>query len=549
MSHQFALARFVFPLLVASLMIALMGCQGDAGPDLAPEEPADLAPGEADLGAEPPDLAPGADLALGPDLAASPEPDLAAAPDGAAADAGPVTFSGSSAITHVTESGEVRRPDDARPGIAALLPDGHGGYTTLPASTSLDGTFMIPGIPPGVAFWLRHGADHFIWTSARSIDLGRYQLGRPDRVAATTSPTRLSIGITGASPWQHADDIELTVANLGLVLSPLAYSTAVPEAGDTVMLASLDWTELVRPWLIDGTRGDVAYLTQLVARSAPGGIPYLALDRAATLAPFTQVNGAGLLLMTALTGTAPLESVTLRWQRSQFAVHKAAVHPGAEEAVQSLRVGAQPGGLSRGEIGDAPTLLLVEPPIGAGDLDLGTLAYRNPFPASFGVYGRATHVYRVSFPVPGAANAVLFAGIGVARSGADLSAGPLVPAISPVQNLTLNGRSARSAITGATPTPTLRWDPPAVGVPTGTLVILYEIRVPPGQRYPRITRVATLYTREASVAIPPGLLQPGGSYCFLVRVLSQPGADLTARPYHTPLPEAFADTVSALVSP
>src|SRR5207237_6003933 len=123
--------------------------------------------------------------------------------------------------------------------------------------------------------------DRFIYTTARTIDLNHYQLGRPDRVQAMNQ-TPVSMSFTGMAAWGDLDDIQMTIANLGFLDSPLQYAVDLPAPGATsIMDAQFDWRDTVDPWLVSPDKGDHVIFSQLSTLSV-GDMPYLSLTRSAT---------------------------------------------------------------------------------------------------------------------------------------------------------------------------------------------------------------------------------------------------------------------------
>lgn len=468
--------------------------------------------------------------------------------DGGGGDGGgdpSATFTGKSASVFVSESADVEEPDDfSTAPVTALVP---GSTVTYPAETHPDGTFTIPGLPAGAA-WIRQGSDRYIYTKSRSIDLRQYQLGRPDRVQATDS-IPVSMSFTGMAPWADLDDFQLTVANVGFVDTPLQYAPDLPALGATsVSNATFDWMDVSTPWLISPAKGDQAIFSQL-STQVVGDVTYLTLSRSATLPTFSVAQGAPVNVNLAMVSTAPQQSLTINWKRSRFEALRTAVFPTAQSFAQDGTVSANPGG-SRAELGDIPDLLRVQPDLGATDLALGSLSYRNPFPAGWTVYGRFTQMYRISYALPGVArNGTLVAAISVSDTTDKLGSGDITPVVGPVINLKVNGNAAQSNVSGVGTTPLLSWEPSSVGAPNGYIVTLYRLEPIPDQQFPRSTRVATLYTTESSIVLPKDLMASGQNYCFLVRAVSQPGVDVSKTPYLVPMKRSYADALTAIVSP
>src|SRR5262249_17779530 len=91
--------------------------------------------------------------------------------DGSPTDAATATVTGTRVFTFVTDTGDVQQPQDLSTAtIAALVPNGSGGFVTYPGSGTASGAFSIPNVPVGT-YYLRNDTT-FLVTSARVIDLG-----------------------------------------------------------------------------------------------------------------------------------------------------------------------------------------------------------------------------------------------------------------------------------------------------------------------------------------------------------------------------------------
>jgi hypothetical protein len=419
---------------------------------------------------------------------------------------------------------------------------------SYPAEFKSDGTFTIPGLPQGSA-WIRQGDDRFIYTTGRTIDLSHFQLGRPDRTEVTEE-TLVSMSLTGMAPWAELDDFQMTIANLGFVDSPLFYGADLPELGaTTVTNMQFDWRDVGAPWLVSPTKGDEVIFSQL-STQAVSGVSLLSLTRSASLPSLSIADGGSASISAALVSTAPQQSLNVTWARSKFDALRTTVHPSALAFSQDGTISANPGGTGRAELGDIPDVLRLQPDLASTDLSLGALAFRNPFPASWTVYGRFNHLYRVAYTVPGASRTgTLIGSIAVSDTVARLGAATIEPVVGPVRNVTVNGAAALSNLDGVGTTPTLSWDAPATGTPNGFILTLYRLEPIEGQQFPRSTRVATLYTTQSSVVMPKDLMVSGKLYCFLIRAIAQPGVDLSRTPYLVPVQRSHADTLTALISP
>ncbi|MCS6911799.1 MAG: fibronectin type III domain-containing protein [Myxococcales bacterium] len=459
----------------------------------------------------------------------------------------PGVFSGTAQAVFITDRGEERVPDDlhAMP-IVGFVHGSAGEPRLYPAEVQSNGTFRIPNLPPGPV-WIRQGGARFFLTSARTIDLSHYHMGRPDRVGATQR-TPVSVKLSGMAPWQPDDDVQLVVTNLGFLESLL--SSVDPPANDaTTMDVMLDWKEFGGAWLIDSAKGDRLILAQMITQSA-GGVSFVALGRSATVGGFQMRDGMETLLQATLTNSAPRLSMRLRWQRSRFVALASAIHPTARAFAQWATINVNPGGALRADFDEMPELMRVEQDGGSSDIDLGMVSFLNPYPTHWVVYGRFHHHFSVNYTVPGAPRAgTLLGSVFVSDAIDRLGAGAIGPAVGPVTNITINGMNAMNNPNGVGTSPTIRWDPPELGTANGYIVTLYRLERMPNAPVPSSARVATIYTAQTSFVMPHGLMTSGQLYALQIRAVMQPGVDLTRTPYMVPVQRAYADAITGVISP
>ncbi len=87
--------------------------------------------------------------------------------------------------------------------IAAYVP-GANGYTEIDGTGSADGTFTIPGVPPGEV--RVHEGNRFYWTDRNDIDTSTAVRGASGcRVPAT--PVTLKLNVNLATPQTGGQDV------------------------------------------------------------------------------------------------------------------------------------------------------------------------------------------------------------------------------------------------------------------------------------------------------------------------------------------------------
>jgi len=123
------------------------------------------------------------------------------------------------------------------------------------------------------------------------------------------------------------------------------------------------------------------------------------------------------------------------------------------------------------------------------------------------------------------------------------------PVVYPVTAPTLNGASLYTAASGIAPPLTLSWTAATVNSAisgaklSGYHVIVYA--VPTSGQWG--SALANLYTPNASLTIPTGLL-PAGTYVFVVESRADALANVTSAPWHSHYPRGTAQVVSAPIT-
>ena len=275
--------------------------------------------------------------------------------------------------------------------IEALVPPAAGGtWQTIAGSGLADGTFTIPGVPDA-PYFLRlvfgNGVPIYVVTSAREVDLGTERAGRPDAVAPTIEPTNLVANITNLDPWQGTDDIEWFVANTNAWTTLLFASSPPdnqPSNGDTALSAlTLDWTSAYGAALIDDTKGDVLAVEQLSTQKGVNNILYTVVTRFASFSDIAQMDGASVMNDGAFTSVPQDQSISLDLRPTQFTDLLAEVNPSASELDFGVYISTLPGAGMYGGFGNSADLFALQLGAGLPDVDLGTVAYGNPYPTAW----------------------------------------------------------------------------------------------------------------------------------------------------------------------
>lgn len=473
--------------------------------------------------------------------------------DGSAAEGGAggpsaASITGSLVDVHVTEGGDIEQPvDPALVSVAALLPGDGGGFTSIEGSVGEDGRFSIPDVPEGTYYLaITTGAFvEIVVTSARSLDLGFVFAGRPDASAVFSTPTNLVLDVDQMSPWQDGDHLEIFSLGAGTYGDLASTTEAPPSVGATALTGmASDAFLFASPMLVDGEQGDVATITHITAREAGGSgapLPYSAVVKAFTPAPFVQVDGEPTQLSGSFEDVAQSD-IAIDWKRSLWSAAIKDANPAAEVESHDILVYAEPGGAERSTSSYSPTLLATTD-VESTDVTL-SMSYGNPFPSGWGVVANVNTFYSVSVTVPGSGETrKLGMSMGVSAPIDAFMAGPIEPALTPVRDVTINGKAAYETMTGVGASPTVSFSPPATGTPSAYAVFIR--RVDPMDSS-LVATVAVVRTESTTVTIPPGILEKG-TYYYL-RIASETGRDLDV-PHKARPDSAYAEAVTGLIAP
>lgn len=421
--------------------------------------------------------------------------------------------------------------------VGAWVPSSDGlSYTWRQGVGETNGTFVIPNVER-TPYLLQFGSS-YLWTSSRSLDLSRADLGRPDAVIEPET-TQLQMQISGLNPWQSGDDFQLSSASAGLgYFSATSCSTpAFPEVpeGDTSFSGTIDYlyslqlcgTPAVR---IDPARGDVLYATQLVSRfDSATGMSFQELQRGFQTNSLVGPNPSTLLLSGTL-APLPLVSQVVDYRAASFEAMALAAHPSATAGTNSLNLGILPGYDVFGAYAGWPDLVLMTSSAGRGDI-APVFTYGSPYPANWSQFLTGQTLARVRYSVPlasgGTSTPRTFSVFTYVQQPA--GSGPIAPQVGPPRELLLNGSLAWDVLTGVGETPLLSWTAPSLGTPTSYAVRVYELYATSTGGTNRV-QVTNLTTNQTQLRLPPGVLTLGKHYYLQVTAVFQPGEDLS-RPY------------------
>jgi hypothetical protein len=209
----------------------------------------------------------------------------------------------------------------------------------------------------------------------------------------------------------------------------------------------------------------------------------------------------------------------------------------------------QPGGTAKGWIGNTPDLIFFD---GTGhpirtDIDTGDIAYRNPYPETWGLFLDYIHYVRVDYTAPGAAPLSTYATLELQTTALPSAASPVMPLVGAAVSPKINNVSFFLDQTSVGTTPTLSWTAPAVGQATGYTVEIYRLFT--DGSFSQQELAGELYTTSISIQLPPGLLTAGNNYFFCLSAIDEPGVDYTTAPFRHSFPRGVAQSLSGVIAP
>jgi hypothetical protein len=448
----------------------------------------------------------------------------------------------SGATTTTDTEGELGgRYDVSATGVAQSALDSHDGSFVPPAPVSAAWLSMKPR-PESPALYLPRGVE--------APDLSFYHFGRWGQQYPTT-PTKVGIELTGLD-WHMGDGIELVAPNVGLSIHDLDTHFPYPAAGATVITGEhMDWSTAGAP-LLDSTKGDSLWVAQMTLMTGQGHIAYRVLTHAGVAKNFDLVDGAPAVMNTNLAPVAANRTLNLHWKGAPFVALAHGAGPNAHEGpAPNISVHTLPAELAKnnnfasGGYMYLPSLVDFEPMRADGNYD-ETVPYGNPFATEHAPWTDfVTVVYPIPVTIPhvGAVHAVFIQ----AEPVSELANRPLVPAISAVQAVKINGLGADAPRAGVGSTPTISWAAPATGTATNYAVTIRSI-VKAGTSY-KLVPSGTFNTTSTSITLPAIATEGMESYVLTVTAISAKDRDLTARPFIGSLPYASMDYVTSRITP
>lgn len=454
--------------------------------------------------------------------------------------------------------------------VAALVRDGSAaGYATYPGTVNADGSFAIPGVPPGryLLAVAQGGAVTLTEVSGSSPTQTHYVAQRPGLARATADlPVKLDVSGLGAftpGGFYRGDYFDIASAEAAVDLRPFQFGNATPAiaAGASRYLGTVSW--VAGSGLPDAAKGDAVFLVHAPIETVGTGAVEAVLKRSTRYARLTDVTiaqrGGGALVGT-LTTAASTATLGGNVKYTQWSVLRASANPGALDAGFAIDLFARPWPSVAYPLPDGPAVVLAvlgrtPAAVAAGsapDTDYAgiapSLAYGRFLDPVFKEVAQIWQGFDVERALPGVTS--LFLPANVWKIAAPPAAGaPIVPDLGPPTAPLVDGLDAFVERTGVGTQPTLSWSAPTLGAPTSFVVRIQQLVAVAGATQLATTGELTATVRGTSFKIPAGVLGAGSRYVATITAIQAPWDVLDADLGLFGLPWSSADCVTATFSP
>jgi hypothetical protein len=301
---------------------------------------------------------------------------------------------------------------------------------------------------------------------------------------------------------------------------------------------------------------DLLWLHQLTVVRHPDGPLYRAAIAAGKQSGVGLVDHAANSFELTLGWLSRTATVPVSWSPADFEQHLPGMAPASRLvaglfAPHRLSVLAKPYSVqapSPRPPGGGPELAVLELPAGAAPLTLSApLSYARFLPPSWQELREVRYGVAVAYQAPGATAPLHEVSAMGRRDALPATGDVIVPVITPVQALAINGVTALAdQAAPVSPTPTLSWTPPLLGLPSHYVVEIKLLNAAGGVT--TSTTVARYLTQSTNVTLPPGILGPGALY--FARVTAFAGvAPYQAAPFRYGPSFAYADALTGTFTP
>lgn len=488
-----------------------------------------------------------------------PEPDAPMLPDpnGGRGPIAPaektITVEGTALLHSVTLGGDLSEPLFYGRGstlAAYLAPEKDVRSTWSPVELAIveDGAFKLKSVPKDGAYYLRHENQWVVSTRA-SIDLSRYRIGRPDAEPCSYAGTKLVLEADGLDAWKDGDELQLVAANTGAMvfgLEQYAVENRMTGGSTTIDQMTIRWFGTGES-LIDGSNGDQAIFTQLSTKTSRGK-SYRAVTGAMIPSAFRMLDGEVTTVRGSFNDAGENKTLGLRIDPSAVRAMAQELNPTAVHSGSMFFVDAEPFGGEHGHVSATPDLLVLDLGTGSSMFDV-ELEFLNPFPASWTLFYQLRDDFRVSVLAEGATEpADVLISLLVNDTYEALAAGSEPARVGPASSIAIEGKSAFLRHRLSTATPSLRWEAPALGTADAYALSVYRVSAKEGRTETEYVSTLAIDGALREVRVPPGVLRAGETYVFIFSAHQGGGSDAILRPYEGHFPEAYAESISGLVT-
>jgi hypothetical protein len=420
--------------------------------------------------------------------------------------------------------------------IAALVPNGSGGYNVLAGTGTSSGTFSIPNVPSG--FYLLQIGAVYVWTSHTVVDADSIADYRSDIVPANPNTTSITFDLTNLHLWQPTDILEMGCTNN----SSLEFFPGT--VGETTFTGTFPYFGN----LSMGSEGDQYFVSQLITQNL-GIYPFTGLGRYLAPPKFNQAQGSDTPIDGGLKTISRNHKFEANIDGADIGAQALAANPGATLASAALALDVYPGSFANGQNTATPDLVVyVGPPFITTNSDLGQVVYGNPYPSRWPLYISYDWTAATNYLTPGATNsAPMFTFAFGNTLKLPTAKIPIKPLPGVVSSPSVNHKNFFVNQTGVGTTPTLRWSPPSEGAANNYVAQIYQLSNNAGNTL--ITFIAGFRTQGRSLIVPPGLLSPGQAYFFVIKAFYIPGVNFAKTPFMNAATSGEADVTSGVMQP
>jgi hypothetical protein len=455
--------------------------------------------------------------------------------------------------------------------VAALVPQPDGSFTSLSGTPGTTGVFEIPNVPAGY-YWLRISPREIYWTSNSNFDVGteRFDLNLDHATANSNTAFNFSftsLDATAASGWLEV----ATPESIAMRYSGRTAPGSANFTGGMLVGGNIDFSGVRNAFAMQYRPASIGYL-----KGASLGPELTLTNMSLTTGSINTISGAlnptipasmnlsveasaWMPLLDHVAPTAPtavgggfyafvqpytaVDNPNVPWTSSP--IYLVATLPDTASVFWARQNSCS--GMSTAAVSSGGSSLSTPTTLQPMTTDVTeTVLYSDPFPAAWRRTFTVCQNASVDMPVPGTSTTQSI--VLTNSQTTTLPTDKVKPLISAVQNPKLNGSDIFTASTINGVSPILSWAPPALGTPFGYQVTIVSPMASPSGLSQQYAFLATLSAAKTSITIPPGMLQSGRTYLFVISSQVDGRANMESSPHRSSLPVAQADLISAPVT-